>query len=51
MRCPTCQTENPTGAPFCAECGTRLNHAPIMRGPATGTLPQQSVLQDRYVIT
>jgi serine/threonine protein kinase, bacterial len=51
MRCPTCQHDNPDGAPFCAECGTRLIAAvtPITAGP-TGTLPQQTVLQDRYVI-
>ncbi|MEO7913390.1 MAG: serine/threonine-protein kinase [Roseiflexaceae bacterium] len=51
MHCPTCQHNNVDGAPFCAECGTRLNQAPIMPSPATGTLPQQTVLQDRYVIT
>lgn len=50
MQCPTCQHNNVAGAPFCAECGTRLNHAPIMPSPATGTLPQQTVLQDRYVV-
>jgi serine/threonine protein kinase, bacterial len=51
MRCPTCQHDNAAGAPFCAECGTRLNQPPILTSPATGTLPQQTVLQDRYVIT
>jgi serine/threonine protein kinase, bacterial len=50
MHCPTCQHNNVAGAPFCAECGTRLNQAPIMTSPATGTLPQQTVLQDRYVV-
>jgi serine/threonine-protein kinase len=50
MLCPTCQHDNADGAPFCAECGTRLNQAPIMPAPATGTLPQQTVLQDRYVV-
>src|ERR671928_924303 len=52
MRCPTCQHDNPDAAPFCAECGSRLTlvAAPIVAGP-TGTLPQQTVLQDRYVIT
>jgi serine/threonine-protein kinase len=50
MHCPTCQHNNADGAPFCAECGTRLNQAPIMGSPATGTLPQQTVLQDRYVV-
>jgi serine/threonine protein kinase, bacterial len=50
MHCPTCQHDNVAGAPFCAECGTRLNQAPIMTSPATGTLPQQTVLQDRYVV-
>lgn len=52
MHCPTCQHENPDGQPFCAECGRRLNGTvPISEGPATGALPQQTVLQDRYVIT
>jgi serine/threonine-protein kinase len=50
MRCPTCQHDNADGAPFCAECGTRLNRPPTMASPATGTLPQQTVLQDRYVV-
>jgi serine/threonine protein kinase, bacterial len=50
MVCQTCQHDNVAGAPFCAECGTRLNQAPIMTSPATGTLPQQTVLQDRYVV-
>jgi serine/threonine-protein kinase len=52
MRCPTCQHNNPEGAPFCAECGTRL--APTGPTPGlvapTGTLPQQLVLEGRYVI-
>jgi serine/threonine-protein kinase len=51
MRCPTCQTENPNGAPFCAECGSRLSQAPVLPASPTGTLPQQTLLQDRYVIT
>jgi serine/threonine protein kinase, bacterial len=52
MRCSTCQHDNPPGAPFCAECGSRLQAAapPIVAGP-TGTLPQATVLQERYVIT
>jgi serine/threonine-protein kinase len=50
MRCPTCQHDNADGAPFCAECGTRLNQPLVMTSPATGTLPQQTVLQDRYVV-
>jgi serine/threonine-protein kinase len=49
-RCPTCQHDNADGAPFCAECGTRLNRPLVMAGPATGTLPYQTVLQDRYVV-
>jgi serine/threonine-protein kinase len=52
MRCPTCQHDNPNNAPFCAECGTRLSiTAPAIVSGPTGTLPQQTVLQDRYVIT
>jgi serine/threonine protein kinase, bacterial len=52
MRCPTCQHDNPAGAPFCAECGTRLamtGGQPGLVAP-TGTLPQQVVLAGRYVI-
>src|SRR5690349_112925 len=50
MRCPTCQHDNAQGAPFCAECGTRLGQAPVAIGLPTGALPQQTVLQDRYVV-
>ena len=51
MRCPTCQYDNPDGTPFCAECGTRLSATGATAGgPSTGLLPQQTVLQDRYVI-
>ena len=52
MRCPTCQHENPDGTPFCTECGTRLGATGANAGaPSTGQLPQQTVLQDRYVIS
>ena len=52
MRCPTCQHENPDGTPFCTECGTRLGATGANAGaPSTGLLPQQTVLQDRYVIS
>src|SRR3954466_14927265 len=50
MLCPTCQHDNIAGAPFCTECGTRLGQLPAMNGTPTGALPQQTVLQDRYVI-
>jgi serine/threonine protein kinase, bacterial len=53
MRCSTCQHDNPDGAPFCAECGSRLQTTaspPIVAGP-TGTLPQATVLQERYIIS
>ena len=51
-RCPNCQSNNPDGAPFCAECGQRLTTStPLATGPSTGLLPRQTVLQDRYVIT
>lgn len=60
MRCPTCNAQNPDGAPFCAECGTRLTQAPGAQAqitadpasdpPPTGELPPETVLQDRYVI-
>ena len=49
MRCSTCQHDNPDGAPFCAECGSRLQIATpvqMVAGP-TGTLPQATVLQER----
>ncbi|MGC9038527.1 MAG: serine/threonine-protein kinase [Roseiflexus sp.] len=51
MRCPVCNTDNPDGVPFCAECGTRLSGsiAPAVSS-ATGVLPQQTVLQGRYII-
>src|SRR5437870_1073794 len=56
MRCPTCQSDNPDGTPFCAECGTRLNAAALsglggVPAAPTGRLPQQTVLQDRYIIS
>jgi serine/threonine-protein kinase len=50
MRCPTCQHDNPDSAPFCSECGTRLSPTDSA-GALTGALPQQTILQDRYVIT
>src|SRR5262245_16330144 len=53
MRCSTCQHDNPDGAPFCAECGSRLQStapAQLVIGP-TGTLPQATVLQERYIIS
>lgn len=51
MLCPTCQHNNPDGQPFCAECGRRLSEpSATPGGPATGALPQQTVLQGRYVI-
>ncbi len=55
MRCPTCQTENAAGVAFCVECGMRLPVSAAPNAPAapgaTGLLPQQTVLQDRYVVT
>lgn len=51
MRCPTCNMLNPDGAPFCAECGTRLSSsAGLPVAPPTGALPQQMVLEGRYII-
>src|SRR5215216_6078475 len=50
MRCPNCQHNNPDGAPFCTECGTRMPSAVATAGPTTGAIPRQTVLQDRYVI-
>ncbi|MBK9942714.1 MAG: protein kinase [Kouleothrix sp.] len=52
MRCPTCQHDNPDDQSFCAECGRRLAGPIADRStPATGALPQQTLLQDRYLIT
>lgn len=51
MRCPVCNALNIDGAPFCAECGTRLAGSTTPAAPsATGAPPQQTVLQGRYVI-
>jgi serine/threonine-protein kinase len=51
MVCPNCQHTNPDGAPFCSECGRRLTTGAVTpAGPTTGAIPQQTVLQDRYVI-
>lgn len=52
MRCPVCNASNPDGAPFCAECGTRLTDtlSPSPVAPSAGTLSQQTVLQGRYII-
>lgn len=56
MRCPTCQTENALGTAFCVECGTRLvttsrpSAQQLSTTPPTGAIPQQTVLQNRYVI-
>jgi serine/threonine-protein kinase len=58
IRCPTCQTDNPEGTTFCADCGRRLPTigatTPVnpVASPygATGAIPQQTVLQDRYII-
>ena len=51
MRCPTCQFDNAPGQQFCAECGRRLGDIAIPGAEATGALPAQTLLQDRYVIT
>lgn len=50
MRCPSCQSENPDGAPFCGECGLRLSPGAVGADQPTGAIPAQTVLQDRYVI-
>ncbi|MCS6841437.1 MAG: serine/threonine protein kinase [Roseiflexus sp.] len=51
MQCPVCNALNPDGAPFCAECGIRLAGAAMPSvAMATGALPQQFILQGRYVI-
>lgn len=51
MLCPTCQTNNAEGVAFCVDCGTRLEAPAPAARPDVGALPQQTILQDRYVIT
>lgn len=51
MRCPFCNALNDDGAPFCVECGARLSGvATLPSQSAPGAIPQQTVLQGRYVI-
>ncbi len=52
MQCPVCHASNPDSVLFCTECGVRLTgtfSSPPVALP-TGTLPQQTVLQGRYII-
>ena len=49
-RCPVCQSENIENAQFCFQCGTNLTDTGSVNAIATGMLPAQMVLQERYVI-
>lgn len=48
MFCPTCGTENTTGASFCPNCGTALNAAPQQSNPYAKSNPYQSYEQQSY---
>ncbi|NOK62815.1 MAG: Serine/threonine protein kinase [Chloroflexi bacterium AL-N1] len=48
--CPVCQSDNIDNAQFCFQCGTNLADTGLSNLIATGMLPTQMVLQERYVI-
>lgn len=48
IECPSCGTSLPGGTRFCSECGATLTGALIKQ--ATGMLPANRLLQDRYLI-
>ncbi len=48
IECPTCGNSFPAGTRFCSECGGTLTGALIKQ--ATGMLPANRLLQDRYLI-
>lgn len=49
-RCPVCQSENIDSAQFCLQCGANMTDTDSANVIATGMLPAQMVLQERYVI-
>jgi serine/threonine protein kinase len=48
IECPVCGNSFPAGTRFCSECGGTLTGALIKQ--ATGMLPANRLLQDRYLI-
>jgi serine/threonine protein kinase len=48
IECPSCGNSFPVGTRFCSECGATLTGALIKQ--ATGMLPANRLLQDRYLI-
>jgi serine/threonine-protein kinase len=48
IECPSCGNSFPAGTRFCSECGGTLTGALIKQ--ATGMLPANRLLQDRYLI-
>jgi serine/threonine protein kinase len=48
VECPSCGASFPSGTRFCSECGGTLTGALVRQ--ATGMLPANRLLQDRYLI-
>ena len=62
MKCPTCGDDNPVGAPFCRQCGTRFSatqvtsstpqemDATVQEAPSPATIPEDAitVLQSQW---
>ncbi len=48
IECPSCGTSFPASTRFCSECGATLTGALVRQ--ATGMLPANQLLQDRYLI-
>ncbi|HLV99599.1 MAG TPA: protein kinase [Ktedonobacterales bacterium] len=48
IECPSCGNSFPGGTRFCSECGATLTGALVKQ--ATGMLPANRLLQDRYLI-
>jgi serine/threonine protein kinase len=48
IECASCGTSFPAGTRFCSECGATLTGALVRQ--ATGMLPANQLLQDRYLI-
>ncbi len=48
IQCPSCSTAFPAGTRFCSACGATLTGSLVRQ--ATGMLPANQLLQDRYLI-